>query len=108
METSASAETDRARRILAARLGLMAALPNQRRSEEAAEGGCGVLGFAASLPVAGQHVLAASQQMHNRGNGKGGGIAMAGLVPEQARVNRQTLRSHSLLQIALLDPAARS
>ncbi len=77
-----------------------------RRSPEAAEGGCGVLGFAANLPIAGRHVLIASAQMHNRGNGKGGGIAMAGLVPSQVGVDAETLRSHYLLQIALLDPTA--
>ncbi len=76
------------------------------RSPDAAEGGCGVLGFAANIPVAGRHVLAASRQMHNRGNGKGGGIAMAGLDPAQAWVDPVTLRSHYLLQIALLDPTA--
>jgi glutamate synthase domain-containing protein 1/glutamate synthase domain-containing protein 3 len=79
----------------------------KRRVDQAAEGGCGVLGFAANIPVAGRHVLAASQQMHNRGNGKGGGIAMVGLDPAQARVDRETLASHTLLQVALLDPQAR-
>ncbi len=78
-----------------------------QKSSEAAEGGCGVLGFAANLPIPGRHVLTASKQMHNRGNGKGGGIAMAGLDPVQAGVNPDTLRSHYLLQIAMLDPVAR-
>jgi glutamate synthase domain-containing protein 1/glutamate synthase domain-containing protein 3 len=67
-----------------------------------------VLGLAANVPVSGRHVLTASYQMHNRGNGKGGGIAMAGLVPEQAGVDAGTLRSHYLLQVALLDPSARA
>ena len=82
-------------------------LPACRRSEEAAEGGCGVLGFAANIPVPGRHVLAASRQMHNRGNGKGGGIAMSGMIPGQLRVDAQTLRTHTLLQIALLDAQSR-
>jgi hypothetical protein len=56
--------------------------------------GCGVLGFAANIPVAGRHVLAASRQMHNRGNGKGGGIAMVGLDPGQVGVDAKTLSSH--------------
>ena len=43
-------------------------------------------------------------QMQNRGNGKGGGIAAAGLVPEQWASPREVLESHYLLQIALLDP----
>jgi len=67
------------------------------------EGGCGVVGFAASVPVGGRHILEPSIQMHNRGNGKGGGIAAAGFVPEQLGVDREVLRSHCLLQIALLD-----
>jgi glutamate synthase domain-containing protein 1 len=83
-------------------------LPELKRAEQAAEGGCGVLGFAANVPVGGRHVLAASRQMHNRGNGKGGGIAMAGLDALQARVDAATLRSHYLLQVALLDPQAQN
>jgi glutamate synthase domain-containing protein 1/glutamate synthase domain-containing protein 3 len=79
-----------------------------KRAEDAAEGGCGVLGLAANIPVAGRHVLTASTQMHNRGNGKGGGIAMVGLDPGQVGVDSGTLHSHYLLQIALLDPAARA
>ena len=43
-------------------------------------------------------------QMQNRGNGKGGGIAAAGLVPEQLGISAEVLESHYLLQIALLDP----
>jgi glutamate synthase domain-containing protein 1/glutamate synthase domain-containing protein 3 len=87
---------------------LLLETPAQGRADAAAEGGCGVLGFAANTPVAGRHVLAASRQMHNRGNGKGGGIAMAGLDARQARVDAQTLRTHTLLQVALLDPQARA
>jgi len=66
-----------------------------------------VLGFAANILIAGRHVLSASRQMHNRGNGKGGGIAMAGLDPAQTGVDGETLSGHYLLQIALLDPDAR-
>ncbi|HWQ84336.1 MAG TPA: hypothetical protein VN363_07205 [Anaerolineales bacterium] len=94
-------------RILNSRRALLKDLPRITRAEEAAEGGCGVLGFAANQPVAGRHVLAASRQMHNRGNGKGGGIAMVGLDPQQARVDASTLESHYMLQVALLDPACR-
>jgi glutamate synthase domain-containing protein 3 len=42
--------------------------------------------------------------MQNRGNGKGGGIAAVGLVPEELGISREVLDSHYLLQIALLDP----
>ncbi|NLG73314.1 MAG: glutamate synthase [Chloroflexi bacterium] len=99
--TSRNAES-----ILASRRDLIQGLPAPVRSDDAAEGGCGVLGLAASLRVPGRHVLAGSQQMHNRGNGKGGGIAMVGLDPAQVKVDAQTLSSHYLLQIALLDPEA--
>jgi glutamate synthase domain-containing protein 1/glutamate synthase domain-containing protein 3 len=71
------------------------------------EGGCGVTGFACSIPVRGRHIYEPSIQMHNRGNGKGGGIAAVGLVPEEIGVSQDALDSHYLLQIALLDPSAR-
>ncbi len=93
--------------ILASRKTLLEMAPTLKRTEDAAEGGCGVLGLAANVPVAGRHVLTASYQMHNRGNGKGGGIAMVGLDPVQVGVDAEILKSHYLLQIALLDPSAR-
>ncbi|NQT82953.1 glutamate synthase, partial [bacterium] len=83
-----------------------AALHNRRRVE-AAEGGCGVTGFACSVPVRGKHIHAPSVQMHNRGNGKGGGIAAAGLVPERLGVSRKVLEEDYLVQVALLDPSAK-
>jgi len=94
-------------KILESRKPLLALAPDFKRAEDAAEGGCGVLGLAANIPIAGKHVLTASVQMHNRGNGKGGGIAMVGLDAAQAGVDANTLRSHTLLQIALLEPSAR-
>lgn len=72
------------------------------------EGGCGVVGFASDVPVAGRHIIRASEQMHNRGNGKGGGVAALGLVPEELGVPRETLDEDYILQIALLDPACES
>ncbi len=95
-------------KILDSRKLLLDLAPTFKRAEDAAEGGCGVLGLAANLPIPGKHVLSASTQMHNRGNGKGGGIAMVGLDPAQVGVDAATLRSHTLLQIALLDPSARA
>src|SRR3990172_1228744 len=74
-------------------------------SERAAEGGCGVTGFACTVPVGGRFIYEPSVQMHNRGNGKGGGIAAVGFVPEEMGVSREVLDSHYLLQIALLDPS---
>ena len=75
------------------------------RSPEA-EGGCGVTGFACSIPVGGRHIYEPSIQMRNRGNGKGGGIAACGLVPEDMGVSRKVLDEDYILQIALLDPDA--
>lgn len=74
------------------------------RGPEAEEGGCGVTGFACNLKVKGKHIFAPSVQMHNRGNGKGGGIAAVGLDPEQLGVDQETLKSDFLLQIAFIDP----
>ena len=51
------------------------------RKPPEAEGGCGVTGFACTVPVRGKHIYEPSIQMRNRGNGKGGGIAACGLVP---------------------------
>ncbi len=72
----------------------------------AEEGGCGVTGFACTIPVGGRFIYEPSIQMQNRGNGKGGGIAAVGLVPEEMGVSREVLSSHYLIQIALLDDSA--
>jgi glutamate synthase domain-containing protein 1/glutamate synthase domain-containing protein 3 len=71
------------------------------------EGGCGVVGFASTIPVRGKHIFEPSIQMHNRGNGKGGGIAAVGLSHEDFGVTKSILEEDYLLQIALLDPEAR-
>jgi hypothetical protein len=76
------------------------------KSQEA-EGGCGVTGFACTIPVRRKAHLRAEIQMRNRGNGKGGGIAACGLVPEDFGVSRSVLEESYILQVALLDPAAR-
>ena len=75
--------------------------------KSAEEGGCGVTGFIASIPVRGRHIHEPSVQMHNRGNGKGGGIAAVGLSAKSLGVTQEVLDSHYMLQVALLDPAAR-
>ncbi|MGA3143787.1 MAG: glutamate synthase [Verrucomicrobiota bacterium] len=75
--------------------------------KEAEEGGCGVVGFCCSEPVPGRHIYEPSCQMHNRGNGKGGGIAAVGLVPEQLGVSREVLDSHYLLHVAFIDTKLR-
>jgi glutamate synthase domain-containing protein 1 len=71
--------------------------------DDADEGGCGVTGFACTIPVSGRHIFEPSVQMHNRGNGKGGGIAAVGLVADQLGVSQRLLEDDYLLQIALLD-----
>src|SRR5208282_6655993 len=71
--------------------------------KEAEEGGCGVVGFCCSEPVAGRHIHEPSKQMHNRGNGKGGGIAALGFIPEQLGVTRDVLDNYYMVHIAFLD-----
>ncbi len=78
-----------------------------KKSPEA-EGGCGVTGFACTVPVRGKHIYEPSIQMRNRGNGKGGGIAACGFAPEDVGVSRKVLEECYILQIALLDPTART
>ena len=73
------------------------------RRPEAEEGGCGVTGFACNIPVSGRHIFEPSVQMHNRGNGKGGGIAAVGLEASKLGVDQDTLDRDFLYQIALLD-----
>src|SRR5437867_13352961 len=90
--------------IIRARRDLVSPIP-ARKAED--EGGCGVVGLAATVPVRGYHILCPVEQMHNRGNGKGGGVAAVGLVPEQMRVPAEILKDHYLLQVAYLDESAR-
>ena len=68
------------------------------------EGGCGVTGFASNIPLAGRHIFEPSCRMHNRGNGKGGGIAAVGFDPDSLGVSREVLDSHYMLNVALLQP----
>jgi glutamate synthase domain-containing protein 1/glutamate synthase domain-containing protein 3 len=98
---------DKARAIIRSREGLRPAGEWFRSSPEA-EGGCGVTGFACTIPVRGRNIYEPSIQMRNRGNGKGGGIAACGLAPEDFGVSRSVLDEDYILQVALLDPAARA
>ena len=79
--------------------------PPHYKTEE--EGGCGVTGFACSIPVRGKHIFEPSIQMHNRGNGKGGGIAAAGLMAEDLGVTRDVLDDCYLIHVAFLEPKVR-
>ncbi|MCP4607790.1 MAG: glutamate synthase, partial [Planctomycetes bacterium] len=98
-------QTDQSfRALLNSRKELTKDMPTGTQGKLAEEGGCGVVGFAANVPVGGRHILEPSIQMHNRGNGKGGGIACTGLNHEQLGVDRETLKNNYILQIALLYP----
>lgn len=75
--------------------------------ERVAEGGCGVIGVASSIPVEGRFLLRPLIQMHNRGNGKGGGVAAVGLSAKQLNVSKRVLEDCYLLQVAYLNPGIR-
>ena len=75
--------------------------------KQEAEGGCGVVGLACNVPLEGKYLLQSLVQMRNRGNGKGGGIAALGLVPEQLGVSERILREDYILQVAYLDRSSR-
>ncbi|MGD0922540.1 MAG: glutamate synthase [Terriglobia bacterium] len=95
-------------RILASRESLVPEGGRHATARKAeAEGGCGVIGIASSERIAGRHLFQALEQMRNRGNSKGGGIAAVGLAPEDLGVAPKILESDYLLAIAYLDPGAR-
>ncbi len=71
------------------------------------EGGCGVVGFCSTEKIAGKHLLPPCIQMHNRGNGKGGGIIAMGLEASQLNVSEEVLETQYLVQIAYLKPEIR-
>src|SRR5216117_666415 len=85
----------------------MLRVPDLSFLKQEAEGGCGVVGLASNVPLEGKYLLQSLVQMRNRGNGKGGGIAALGLVPEQLGVSEKILREDYILQVAYLDRAAR-
>ena len=93
---------DKADKILESRSELLRQVPPLAPNTEE-EGGCGVTGFISSIPVTGKNIFEPSVQMHNRGNGKGGGIGAVGFVPEALGVSRQVLDDDYMLHIALLD-----
>lgn len=97
-----------AQRIVASRAALRSGHVQQGAARKAeAEGGCGVIGMACAEAIPGRHLLQALRQMRNRGNGKGGGVAMVGLVPEEFGVTPAILRDDYLLAVAYLDATAR-
>jgi glutamate synthase domain-containing protein 1/glutamate synthase domain-containing protein 3 len=70
--------------------------PAQRKT---AEGGCGVIGIIGTEPIPGRLIIRSCEQMHNRGNGKGGGVAAVGLFDDR--------KDDYALHIAYLDESAR-
>ena len=94
--------------IIKARREMTASHPRfERNEEDAAEGGCGVVGLACEVPVAGRHLFDSLEQMRNRGNGKGGGVAMVGLDASQFGVDESILANSYLYSVAYLNPAVR-
>ncbi len=93
---------DNVERILQSRAGICSQVPPLSPNTEE-EGGCGVTGFISSIPVTGKNIFEPSVQMHNRGNGKGGGIGAVGFIPEAMGVSKEVLENDYMLHIALLD-----
>ncbi|KPK23126.1 MAG: glutamate synthase, partial [Nitrospira bacterium SG8_3] len=91
------------KRIIQSRSAMVEDLPSRTRHETEAEGGCGVTGFACSIPVRGKHIFEPSNQMHNRGNGRGGGIAAMGFDHNMLGVSKEVLEESYMLQIAVLE-----
>ena len=54
-----------------------------RRDADAADGGCGVIGLAAEIPVAGSHLFNPRAKRRNRGKGRGGEGAVEATKPAQ-------------------------
>src|SRR5437870_7745278 len=82
-------------------------VPDSPFVKQEAEGGCGVVGLACNVPLEGKYLLQSLVLMRNRGNGKGGGIAAVGLVPEQLGVSKKILEEDYILQVAYLDKSVR-
>ena len=89
--------------IIQSRKALAQDLPLRSYYETDAEGGCGVTGFSCSIPVRGKHIFEPSKQMHNRGNGRGGGIAALGFDHNMLGVSKGVLEEDYMLQIAVLE-----
>jgi glutamate synthase domain-containing protein 1/glutamate synthase domain-containing protein 3 len=63
------------------------------------EGGCGVIGIIGSEKLKGHCIIRPCEQMRNRGNGKGGGVAAVGLFDE--------FKDYYAVHISYLDEEAR-
>ncbi len=89
--------------IIESRKFLMQGLSPRPFYKTEAEGGCGVTGFACSIPVRGKHIFEPSIQMHNRGNGRGGGIAAMGFDHRMLGVSKEMLEEDYILHVAVLE-----
>jgi glutamate synthase domain-containing protein 1/glutamate synthase domain-containing protein 3 len=67
--------------------------------KRALEGGCGVIGIIGSEKLKGSCIIQPCEQMRNRGNGKGGGVAAVGLFDDY--------KDHYALHISYLDEKAK-
>jgi glutamate synthase domain-containing protein 1/glutamate synthase domain-containing protein 3 len=94
---------DEIRKIIESRKPLVQDLRSRPTTSTEGEGGCGVTGFACSIPVRGKHIFEPSRQMHNRGNGRGGGIAAMGFDHRMLGVSPEILEEDYILQIAVLE-----
>ncbi len=92
-------------RAIQSRKTLVEGLPQKACFETETEGGCGVTGFACSIPVRGKHIYEPSKQMHNRGNGRGGGIAAMGFEAGMLGISHEILEKSYILHIAVLNEA---
>lgn len=94
-------------KLLNSREQIIQSLPPLQHDKSEDEGGCGVTGFISSIPLRGKNIFEPSIQMQNRGNGKGGGIAAVGFIPEELGVSRKILNQDYMLHIALIDTEVR-
>ncbi len=79
--------------IVQSRLNMVRGIPFQKK--RSLEGGCGVIGIIGSEKLNGNCIIRPCEQMRNRGNGKGGGVAAVGLFDEY--------KDHYALHISYLD-----
>ncbi len=83
--------------ILRSRRNLIWGKPIEKK--RSLEGGCGVIGIIGSEKLEGRCIIRSCEQMRNRGNGKGGGVAAVGLFDEY--------KEHYALHISYLDQTVR-
>jgi glutamate synthase domain-containing protein 1/glutamate synthase domain-containing protein 3 len=83
--------------IVRSRMSMVRGRPAEEK--KALEGGCGVIGIIGSQKLKGNCIIRPCEQMRNRGNGKGGGVAAVGLFDEH--------KNHYALHVSYVDEEAR-